>query len=529
MNLDRKIEILRKVAFERQSLEAVENVYGEFQTMLCEIADEADRIRGIVPPEKQQKKGEGNSNDSAALLQRLLEPDGIEFVRNAYLKVLGRAADPAGEEYFFTRLNMLEMEKEEVLHALVVSEEGQERGAIIPGLDVSLRKIAIRRRLFQIPIAGKISRYFYNLSKTNRKLTRLIFRFNLLEKNMQIQSDKLLTIGRDLENQNERIKRQREDLESQKKDLELYGKSLSECGENLRNNNILLEKHENLLENPFRSMQKDVEMLSSELASLKSKSARMTMINDVSDKGDNQESPSIQSGSVEKRTVDAVDAYNSIDYFDFENHFRGSRDHIKKVQEIYLPYFEGRQHVLDLGCGRGEFTELLTEHGVGVTGVDLYSPYVAYMKMRELPAVCEDAIRYLDRQDTCDGIFLGQVVEHISVQQIIELCRLAYQKLIPGNYLIMETPNPMCLSIYTESFYIDPSHNKPVHPKTLQYLAQKAGFSSVDILFTESSRMPYQIPALPEIDEEYKAFNTAMKQLSEMMFGSQDYAIIARK
>ncbi len=53
--------------------------------------------------------------------------------------------------------------------------------------------------------------------------------------------------------------------------------------------------------------------------------------------------------------------YDCIDYFDFENHFRGSREAIKNVQRQYIKYFEGRNNILDLGCGRGEFLELLQE------------------------------------------------------------------------------------------------------------------------------------------------------------------------
>ena len=62
--------------------------------------------------------------------------------------------------------------------------------------------------------------------------------------------------------------------------------------------------------------------------------------------------------------------YTEIDYFDFENYFRGTREHVKRVQEIYVPYFEGCDKVIDIGCGRGEFLELLKENQIGAKGVD---------------------------------------------------------------------------------------------------------------------------------------------------------------
>ena len=94
----------------------------------------------------------------------------------------------------------------------------------------------------------------------------------------------------------------------------------------------------------------------------------------------------------------------------------------------------------------------------------------------------------------------------------------------------METPNPTSLAIYTESFYMDPSHNRPIHPKTLQYITEKQGFSQVQILFTESSRLPYDIPKLAEHGEERThEFDLAMERVADLLFGSQDYAIIAKK
>ena len=185
--------------------------------------------------------------------------------------------------------------------------------------------------------------------------------------------------------------------------------------------------------------------------------------------------------------------------------------------------------MLDLGCGRGEFTELLTENGIDVTGVDQYGPYVEYMKMKQLPVVLDDAIHYLEGQQKVGGIFLGQVIEHISVEQVIRLLELAYEKLEKDACLIMETPNPKSVAIYTECFYIDPSHQRPVHPYTLKYLAEKVGFKDVSIKYTESSRMSFHIPELKMGDNNLQDFNDAMAHVSEVLYGSQDYALIERK
>jgi len=233
--------------------------------------------------------------------------------------------------------------------------------------------------------------------------------------------------------------------------------------------------------------------------------------------------------AVSSETV-SQNAYEGIDYFDFENHFRGSEQVIKDRQMEYLPYYQGRTNVVDLGCGRGEFLDLLQEQGVKARGVDLYDEFVHLCRGKGLDVYNKDAIQFLEEIDGTDGIFAGQLVEHLSIEQIVHLCNTAYDKLETGGYFIMETPNPMSLAIYTHSFYMDPSHQKPVHPLTLQYITQKAGFSEVNILFTEGSRLPGGIPELKgESIENINEFNESMKLVSDFIFGSQDYAVIAKR
>jgi len=224
--------------------------------------------------------------------------------------------------------------------------------------------------------------------------------------------------------------------------------------------------------------------------------------------------------------------YTALDYEDFENHFRGPREDIKKAQSVYLKYFEGQDNVLDLGCGRGEFMELCQENGIYATGIELYDKFVDYCKECGLNVVEGDAIEYLENcpDSSVGGLFISQLVEHLPLTLLVRLCNLAYSKLKSGSYVIMETPNPMSLAIYRNCFYIDPSHNKPVHPYTLDYLLRKAGFNDTDTVFTESSRTHEKVPHLvSETIENLEEFNAGMDRLTDLMFGSQDYAVIAKK
>ena len=233
-----------------------------------------------------------------------------------------------------------------------------------------------------------------------------------------------------------------------------------------------------------------------------------------------------------KNIVGDQSIYDLIEYEKFEGNFRGSNEDIRKNQEFYIPYFEGKRKVIDLGCGRGEFLQLLKEKNIPAAGVDFYKNFVDECKAKGLDVTYGDALEYVENlpDNSVDGIFAAQLVEHIPAGRLVKLCQDAYKKLGAGGCLIFETPNPTCLSIYTNAFYMDPSHNRPVHPKSLQFYLQNAGFSSVEIVYTDNSRVPYRLPLLNIAGVENLAeINDAINGMTDLIFGSQNYAIVAIK
>lgn len=224
---------------------------------------------------------------------------------------------------------------------------------------------------------------------------------------------------------------------------------------------------------------------------------------------------------------------SAIDYFDFEDKFRGERNKIKASQNYCVPYFRDNhnQVVLDIGCGRGEFLELMFDNGIAARGIDMYPPFADYCRKRGFDVVLTDALTYLDSLEDCSvgGIFMAHMVEHLSNDYIVALIRMAYRKLKPGCCFILETPNPETLATLS-NFNIDLSHVKPVHFLTMQYLFADAGFTNIERYDNEFSRYPFKaehldIPGAANIDE----FNKGVDAVNSLVFGCRDYSLIARK
>src|SRR4029453_16512644 len=156
--------------------------------------------------------------------------------------------------------------------------------------------------------------------------------------------------------------------------------------------------------------------------------------------------------------------------------------------------FENASAVLDVGCGRGEFLELLRDRGVRARGIDINPAMVAVCRGKGLQAETGDALAYLrglpDR--SLGGLFAAQVVEHLEPRYLMRLLDAVFDKLRPGAPIVLETINPSCWFAFFESYIRDLTHVRPVPPDTLKSLLIAAGFQRVDIRY----RAPY-----PEADK----------------------------
>jgi SAM-dependent methyltransferase len=206
-------------------------------------------------------------------------------------------------------------------------------------------------------------------------------------------------------------------------------------------------------------------------------------------------------------------------YHRFEERFRGPRDIILDRQRQYLPLFAGCGPVLDIGCGRGEFLELLQEAGIDGRGVDVNPEMVAHCQGQGLKAVQADAFAHLESlpDGSLAGIYMAQVVEHLPPPRISKLLKSARDKLSWDGVLIAETPNPVCEPAM-RTFWIDPTHIRPVHPELLRFLGEEAGFAFSHFVFTS---------ALPGAEPVTKKVEGASEHQDVTSY--RDYAIVLRR
>lgn len=217
--------------------------------------------------------------------------------------------------------------------------------------------------------------------------------------------------------------------------------------------------------------------------------------------------------------IPAPPAPPPFDYGRFAERFRGSEEYVRNGQRFYLQWFSDCRDVLDIGCGRGEFLELMRESGVPARGIDLSDESVELCRHKGLAAEKADLFLYLGSlPDTAlDGIFSAQVVEHLAPERLPEMIRLCAAKLTRGGVLAIETPNPRCLAIFATHFYLDPTHTRPIPHQLLAFYMEEFGLGGVEV--HALSPAADSTPALRDLPQEFR----------EDFFGGLDYAIIARK
>lgn len=208
-------------------------------------------------------------------------------------------------------------------------------------------------------------------------------------------------------------------------------------------------------------------------------------------------------------------------YRDFEAKFRGDRSIIIERLLVYKPFLTplalqpGQAAGLDLGCGRGEWLEVMAAAGLSARGVDLDEGMLAVARDKGLAVEKVDALSALRAvpDGTLAVVSAFHLIEHLAFDIVLEILSEARRALRPGGILILETPNPENPLVGLLNFHLDPTHIRPLPPALTSFAAEHAGFCR-----TVTLRLQGEVPQ-PETAGELYSLLTDI---------SLDYAVVAQ-
>lgn len=206
-------------------------------------------------------------------------------------------------------------------------------------------------------------------------------------------------------------------------------------------------------------------------------------------------------------------------YLALERQFRGTHTEIRERLSCYRPWFDGlpAAPIADLGCGRGEWLNLLKEWGLEGVGVDQNALNVEALRADGVNAVCDDAVDWLRRQPDASlaALTAFHLVEHLPFGSLLQLLDQARRVLAPGGRVVIETPNPENLLVATRSFWLDPTHLRPLPPSLIQFVVVYSGFEVEQLLRLN-----------PPEGSDASVTDKALRQLLQE---GRDFAIVARR
>jgi SAM-dependent methyltransferase len=229
-------------------------------------------------------------------------------------------------------------------------------------------------------------------------------------------------------------------------------------------------------------------------------------------------------------------------YLLLENRYRGSESEIERRLKVYVDLFRYAQArssetspVLEIGSGRGELQRLFKAASIDSYGVDLDTVMVNMANSRGCKTLYGDGIAHLRALEdrSLGGLVAIQVVEHLTREQLGELCELAKRKVRAGGRIAFETINPQSLLALSSNYFRDPTHVWPMHPDTLGYMATLAGLKIVETKMLSAvppnhllKEIPVDSSHKPAVADAISRMNEVIGQLNRLLYGYQDYCLV---
>jgi len=243
--------------------------------------------------------------------------------------------------------------------------------------------------------------------------------------------------------------------------------------------------------------------------------------------------------SKEQLQTFAQEEQHSLDafYVAFEDEFRGSREIILNRLKVYLPIIQEAKvrtpdlPILDVGCGRGEWLELLRESGYTATGIDINRVMLEKCRDRGLQVMESDVIAYLQSlPDASLGVVTGfHIIEHLPFSMLIKLVDETIRVLHSGGLAIFETPNPENLIVGACNFYSDPTHRNPLFPPTVKFIFEQHGFLDVKLLRLREHRLEDPLQLVQPDNPIASQLNPLIEIAKSNFYAPPDFAVVAKK
>lgn len=476
-------------------------------------------------------------------LRDLLQFADREFVANAYRVFLRRLPDEQGMSHYIDALRNGFLSKIEILGEIRFSPEGMRHSVHVDGLLIPYKLHGWRR----LPVIGRLVSAMMMLLR----LPQLAMHLQALESASgratqelghvvnevgKWAENRLELVGSDIAAQAERVRLHVEDLHAktevwvqQTEDLRLRVEAL-EGNAKLHMDDVPSDEFKQAMAKIKADM---------DAASARSLENRRGIIDvqrkllEVFDR--------VQAGRAEPREPASSEPIDSgagspvlhADYVSFEDTFRGERDDIKRRAAHYLDSLKdagimpGGGTIVDLGCGRGEWLELLAENGYHARGVDLNPVMLEDSRGHGLDVVEADALTFLRSLEDASlaAITSMHLVEHLPHHVMIQLLDEVWRVLKPGGLMALETPNPENITVGSCWFYLDPTHRNPIPPALLQWQVANRGFVEIAVERLSEHR---GTAAIEPLDGDIPGA-AQVNQMITWFTASPDYAVLARK
>ncbi len=467
------------------------------------------------------------------------------FLRNAYKAILKREPDDSGMAHFLKNLRNGRYSKLDVLYSLRFSAEGQNANVPIGGLG----KRSVLRKMYRVPVAG----YLLRLVVAVARLPVLITNFRRLESHTMAQLERVTGhineavahLSHEMREQSAANQKHFEALQKQLNDLKgtvhLQINSLIREYENLqqaqstahadlssrvnetnlgvREQAEIQERHAAELQALKVEVEKQIDALVDRLQKSRMDIAQQeTRLSHLLD-GTATAAVNQQVQPAQREQDHLLDSL----YFSLEDVLRGTPEQIKEEVKVYLPVLEKaaiNSDVLDIGCGRGEWLQVLREEGIQARGIDTNRILVQQCKDLSLDVEEREALSYLRSlpDASLNVVTAFHFAEHLPLETLVQFLDETGRVLKPGGLMILETPNPENLLVGSCNFYLDPTHKNPIPIPTMKLLVEARGFRCEEVLKLHAVQ-----------SEKIEVKDQLTSHLNHFLYGPMNYAVVARK